>query len=204
MANPESAAGNTIHTLRDRLQRAQGVKDYFKGSQSAAEKLFQVFSTTDTPFARSEIIASPEQTQKIINDSNSIRTWVIEHAATYAEEPSSRVDDEEGWAYTGEGFMMSADDTTKPSNLSTKFLLSIFEISPHDPFADLWFSVVECVGGNKYTLNIDFHQNDKIGQKKVYQSYISEEKSFREMPEDDATIIGDLLTRVSNHLAKLH
>lgn len=198
MANPENAAGKIIHVIHDRLQKAQVFKDAFTQPQSPEEALLaRIIGRNDTPIARTtESIVSPDRAQGIVARTEVIRNWIITNAPPYDEEPGSQVDDEEGWAYIGGGFDMTADDITKPSSLNTQYLLSIVDnTSLYEPLTDVWFAAVE---DNKYNLAIHFFGEER----KILHEYGSYERPFEEMPEDDAVIIEDLLVRATAHLAE--
>ena len=199
MANLENVAGRAIHNIDDRLTKAQIVRDSVGKPVSAEERLLRAITGAETPIARSEAVIEPQIAGELLTRATSIRNWLIDHAPTYEEEPSSRVDDETGWAYNQGGFEISADNTTKPSSLSTAYLLSITEGSPHYPSAEVWFSVVE---DNQYNLSIRFFKTPERVQGQVRHEYTSFDKTFGEMPEDDGVIVEDLLTRVSTHLAQ--
>ena len=174
MANPESAAERVIHNIRNRLQRAQVVHDTLVGTQSAKERLLAAINRANTPIARTtESVISPERARGIVTRTEFVRDWIVNNAPSYDEDPSSRVDDEEGWAYNGGGFEISADDITKPSTLETPFLLSITE-SP------------------------SIHEQN--GQRGIPLEYTSNQRSFEEMPEDDAIIVEDITDRVTAYL----
>ncbi len=200
MVNPESAAGKIIHNIHERLQKAQAARNTFVGPKSAEERLLAAITGANTPIARTtESVISPERARGIVTRTEVVRNWIVNNAPSYDEEPSSRVDDEEGWAYNGGGFEISADDVTKPSSLVTPFLLSITESpSIHEPIADIWFSVLN---GNEYALSIRFfRQNDTLRRRGILHEYISNQGSFEEMPEDDAIIIEDVIGRTIRHL----
>lgn len=198
MANPESIAGRTIHGIQDRLQKAQKVRDYFVGPQSAEERLLAAITGANTPIARTtEFIISPDRVQSIVAKAELVRDWIMNHAPSYYEEPNSQREDEAGWTYTRGGFDMSADDITKPSSVETIFPLTIAETSPYEPTAQVWFSIQE---DHRYNLEIRFMGRDGRGRERILQEYISDLKPFTEMPEEDAVIIEDLLVRVAAHL----
>lgn len=197
MTNAENAAGRTIRNIHDRLTKTRIFKNVAGRPLTAKEKLLKAIISPETPIARSEIFIPPEKAQALLSSANNVRTWIISHAATYTEEPNSRVDDEEGWSYNQGGFEMSADDATKPSSLSSVFLLSITETSPHDPSVEVWFSIVQ---DNKYNLEIRYFKTPERKQGEVIDTYISDDKSVEEMAENDGVIIEDLLIRVSAHL----
>ncbi len=201
MISPERSALTVISTIRDRLERMKIFKDTVARPLSSQEVLLASIFQTDTPVGRtSESITLENRVEGIKDKVANIRNWLTEHAPRYEEQPSARVWDEEGWAYEDGGFQISADNVTKPSNLSTKFLLSIFEVLPLDPPVNLWFSVIEDAGEQKYNLELSFLEEDGEPDKNI--EYISNKKSFEKMPEEDAVIIEDLLTRVTDHLTE--
>lgn len=208
MANLENDAGRAIQAIRDRLTRAQTVRETFGHPQSAEERLLGTMIGADTPIARSsESIISPEPADKIERSADGVRTWMTAHAPTYDEQPSFRVEDESGWGYRGGGFEISADDITKPSSLANYYLLSISETSPYEPTADIWFSVTKDNGDRNYNLEVKFFATSNLrgqerGRERILREYRSDNKPFREMPEDDAIIVEDLLERVTTHLAQ--
>lgn len=207
MASPENSAGQVIHTIKDRLSRAQTIRNTFGQPETAAESFGKALFSADTSIGRSsEAVIDQQKAEELEARSTSIRNWLIDHAPTYDEEPSFRIDDESGWAYRGIGFQVGADDITKPSSLSAKHLLCVTEVSPHDPTVHVALDITEEYPENRFSLDLGFFNVninvEENPRKQPILIYRSEDKPFREMPEDDAVIIEDLLTRVSNHLAQ--
>lgn len=203
MAVPEILVAQRISAIHKRLQRAERVKEFLKGFQSAEDRILATLMGNDTPIAKTtETIALPAQTQNMSHKAQQVRDWLMKHAPTYEEKPSARVDDESGWAFIGERFEMSADDITQPSSLEQPFLLSVTEISSiHYPQADVWFAVAGD-DFSKYNLRLKFFDKADQHRERIVQEYISDDKSFEEMPEDDAIIVGDLIERTIAHLTE--
>lgn len=204
MARPESEVEQAIYSIRDRLTKAQIIKNALGRPQDAIETFLGKLKSTDTPIARrSEAIVSAKRAQQIEHSADDIRNWMINHAPTYDEEPSFRVEDESGWGYRDSGFQISADDITKPSSLESHYLLSITEISPHDSAVSVWFAVL---GGKRYNLELRFFAEpiteERLARERALLEYRSDDKAFGDMPEDDSIIIADLLKRVSSHLTQ--
>lgn len=193
MSSPESEARKTIHSIQDRLKKEQIIRHNLAPPKSIEEKRFEYYFRTDAPIARSsENIVTGKRVQKLASDAENIRNWVINHAASYFEQPSYRTEDEEGWVYVGGGFQINANNVTKPSSIPDYLLCVCEEESVHNSSVSIFFSLIEGAKENNYSLDIDYN-NLRL----LYRSF---KKPLEGMPEEDAIVIEDLLTRVKTHL----
>lgn len=200
MINPESEVGKVIHSVRDRLNDTATFRSAFGFPKESREKrLLDAIFPRNTSIARSnEVIIPPERADEIERKADVVRNWLMTNGA-----PN---EDRNGFMYRGfvrDGLTVKAgDDTNMASTGDVEVLLTVLETSPHDPSVKVYFDVIVKNLRKTYNLHISFYANPNPGNERAVYRYHSGQKPFREMPEDDAVIVEDLLSRVDSQLTQ--